>query len=127
MNSNVQIIENADGPEYAVLPVADYEALVARLQELDDSRDIEDARAALEAGAEEMIPANVVARLVDGAHPVKVWREHRGLTQAHVAEQVGLTSAYISQIESGEREGRLRVYVALAKCLGVDLEDLVTE
>jgi transcriptional regulator with XRE-family HTH domain len=34
---------------------------------------------------------------------VKAWREHRGLTQAKLAEAIGTTGAVISLIEAGER------------------------
>ena len=76
-------------------------------------------------GAEEAIPAEVVKRLVEGESPVKVWREHRRLTQEDLGEQVGLSGSYLCQIESGKRDGTVRVYVALARVLGVDVDDLV--
>ncbi len=34
---------------------------------------------------------------------LRAWREHRGLTQAKLAEAVGTTGAVISLLESGER------------------------
>jgi transcriptional regulator with XRE-family HTH domain len=34
---------------------------------------------------------------------LRAWREHRGLTQAKLAESVGTTGAVISLLESGER------------------------
>ncbi|HEY2177034.1 MAG TPA: helix-turn-helix transcriptional regulator [Caulobacteraceae bacterium] len=34
---------------------------------------------------------------------VKAWREHRGFTQARLAEAIGTTGAVISLIEAGER------------------------
>ena len=34
---------------------------------------------------------------------VKAWREHRGFTQAKLAEAIGTTGAVISLIEAGER------------------------
>ena len=34
---------------------------------------------------------------------VRAWREHRGLTQARLAEAIGTTGAVISLIEAGER------------------------
>ena len=93
---------------------------------LEDIRDFDNAKAALDAGVKEMIPSHVVARLLAGESPVKVWREYRGMTQEQLATAVNLTSPYISQIESGAREGKVGVYVNLAKCLGVDIDDLVT-
>jgi transcriptional regulator with XRE-family HTH domain len=34
---------------------------------------------------------------------VKAWRDHRGMTQAKLAEAIGTTGAVISLIEAGER------------------------
>jgi ribosome-binding protein aMBF1 (putative translation factor) len=55
----------------------------------------------------ETFPDSVMAALLDGAHPIKAFREHRGLTQAQLASKVGATAVYISQLEhSGRRAGR---------------------
>ena len=74
---------------------------------------------------EETVPHAVVQRLVMGEQPVKVWREYRGLTQAALARAARITPAYLSQIETGVREGSVRVLTALARTLQVDVEDLV--
>ena len=96
-----------------------------RLDLLEDLRDSKAFGEKLARGEEEVIPVEVVERLVDGESPVKAWREHRGLTQEELGEQVGLSGSYLSQIESGKREGTVRVYAALARALGVDVDDLV--
>ena len=54
-----------------------------------------------------------------------LWREHRGLTQEDLGEQVGLSGSYLSRIESDKRDGTVRVYAALARALGVDVDDFV--
>lgn len=71
------------------------------------------------------MPARVVDRLLAGENPVRVWREHRGLTQHTLADKAGISKNYLSQIETGERDGRVRVLQALAATLGVQLDDLV--
>lgn len=121
-----QIIRNSERePAFAVIPYDDYQALVERLEWLEDLRDSEAIAERLARGEEEVIPAEVVERLVEGESPLKVWREHRGLTQEDLAEQVGVSGSYLSQIESGKREGTVRVYTALARALSVDVDDLV--
>ena len=76
-------------------------------------------------GEEERVPDEVVARLLAGESPVRVWREHRGLTQQALADRAEISKNYLSQIETGARDGRVRVLQALARALGVDLDDLV--
>ncbi len=103
------------------------------LAELEDLEDLEDevlaARIAWEranAPADEMfnIPATVVHRMLDGENPVKVWREHRNLTQAALAEAVGTTKAYISQIETGHRKPSRKLLAAISETLGVPLSHM---
>jgi hypothetical protein len=77
MNQDVQLIERDGKPEYAVIPYDDFEELT-RLAEA--MRDIESFDAAL-ADPGETVPHAVMRRLVDGESPLKVWREHRGLSQ----------------------------------------------
>jgi DNA-binding Xre family transcriptional regulator len=106
--------------------VADLER---RLEEAEDENDalalrlakIEDA---LFGG--EHIPAAIVDRLAGGEAPVRVWREHRGLSLRALAEQAGMSAAMLSEIENGKKEGGVRTLAALAHTLGLDLDDLVS-
>jgi len=54
-----------------------------------------------------------------------VWREHRGLTQQQLAEAAGISVPYLSQIEAGKRQGSAEVLAAIAKALGLALDDIV--
>ena len=56
---------------------------------------------------------------------LKVWREYRGMSQATLADAAGLSQAYIAQIETGKREGRVDAYRAIANVLDVNIDDLV--
>ena len=85
--------------------------------------DIAAARAvlrAIENGTMETVPHTVVVRLIGGENPVRVWREHRGLTIAALADTAGLSQPFVSQIETGTREPTVRTLAALARALGVD-------
>ena len=66
----------------------------------------------------------MIERLHAGDHPIKVYREHRGLTQRRLAETVNLGGMYISQIETGRRTGSTRTLRRIARALAVDLDDL---
>ena len=120
-----QVIVTPSGERLVVLPEADYAALIERLE---DAEDVASATAVLERiarGEEELVPAAVVERLIGDDNPITVWREHRGMTISALAEKAGLSQSYLSQIESGKREGRVSVLLRLARVLSVDLEDLV--
>ena len=78
------------------------------------------------AGEEEAIPADVVDRLLDGPDSkLKVWREYRGLTIRKLAKAAECRPAYVSEIESGKKDGSVRIMKALSSALKVDLDDLV--
>lgn len=125
MNESVQLILREGKPEWAVLPYDMYLQLVEEAEMLQDVRDYDAAKAALESGEEELIPGEVVFALLDGDNPIKVWRNYRGLTQAELAQKAGISVPYLSQIETQKRTGTTDVLLAIAKALNVTLEDVV--
>ncbi len=80
---------------------------------LQDLHDYHKIKAAIERGEEELIPSEVVDALYEGRYRIKVWREHRGLTQQEAAEATGISVPYLSQLESGKRKGPVEVMAAL--------------
>lgn len=56
---------------------------------------------------------------------VRQLRKRRKLTQTEVANRVGITATYLSQIETGQRNPTLAVVVGLARALGVKPSQLV--
>ena len=65
----------------------------------------------------------MVFAILDGANPIKVWREACGLTQQQLADTTGISKPYLSQIETGKRKGSTEKLVAIAKALHISLED----
>lgn len=118
-----QIIFRDGKPQYAVIPWSEYLRLAGDdpLAEMSD----EDLFDAARASGEDRFPVELVDRLLAGHSPLKVYREYRGLTQKELARKAKITLLYLSQIERGARGGSIKVLGALAKALGVDLDDLV--
>jgi len=77
------------------------------------------------AGKEFMIPDAILRRELKGESVVKLWREERKLTQQELAEKAGISKPYLSQIETGKRQGTLETMAAIAKVLEVPLDVLV--
>ena len=125
MKENIQLIERDGKPEWAVLPYEEYLALLEQAEMLEDIRDYDAAKAALENGEDELIPSEVVFAILDGKHPIKVWREYRGLTQQQLADKVKISKPYLSQIETGKRTGTTDVLSTIAKALDVSLDEVV--
>jgi DNA-binding XRE family transcriptional regulator len=122
--SDVQLILKEGQPEYAVLPYDLYAQLVEDADMLQAIRDFDDAKQAI-ANDEELIPAHVPYAIIDGDNPIKVWREYRGLTQKDLAQAAGISASYLSQIETGKREGTTAVLQAIARALNLILDDVV--
>jgi DNA-binding XRE family transcriptional regulator len=125
MKENIQLIERDGKPEWAVLPYEEYLKLLEQAEMLEDIRDYDSAKAALENGEDELIPSEVVFALLDGDNPIKVWREYRGLTQQQLADKAGISKPYLSQIETGKRTGTTEILSTIAKALDVSLDDVV--
>lgn len=116
----MQTITTPSGETLVVLPLAEYQSLL-------DAADIVAAdrvSARLRSGGEELVPESVVRRLVQGENPVRVWRAHRGLTARALAEKAGISPAFLSEIETGRKDGSVSVLKRLAEALQTDLDDL---
>lgn len=124
MKEEIQIIERDGKPEWAVLPYEEYLKLVEQAELLEDIRDFDEIRAAIDRGEQELIPAEVVNAILDGKTPIKVWREFRNLTQQQLSDRVGISKPYLSQLETGKRTGTTEVLAAIAKALDVSLEQV---
>ena len=107
-----------DGDEEADLVVTTPAALEEMLEEAESTAAYHRSR------DQERVPIELIDRLLAGENPIKVWREHRGLSQRALAAQAGLNFTYLSQIETGARKGTVKTMKKLAQALGVDLEDL---
>lgn len=126
MNVQVQMIERDGQPEYAVVPIQLYRRLLALAEDAEDIAAADDAVRELDEGKDELLPSEVVHRLLGGGeHPLRVWREYRGFTQEALAERAGVGKSYVSQIEAGKKTGSAAVLRALAVALRVDLDDLM--
>ncbi|MEN6543950.1 helix-turn-helix transcriptional regulator [Parvibaculum sp.] len=116
-----QHVMGPDGkPLFVLVPIGEYETLL-KLKGI--ASELTRARATLTerlGGA----PAKVAHRIADGENPVRVWREFRGLKAVELARAAGISPAYLSEIETGKKDGTFRTMAAVARVLGVSLDDL---
>lgn len=122
---SAKILETNGKPTFAVLPIDEYRALLELAEDAGDAAALTRAAKRYARSEEETIPAAVVDRLLAGEAPIRVWREHRGLTAALLAEGVGVTPAHISKLETGKGEPSIALLRKLAVALDVDLDSLV--
>jgi len=119
----LQTIKQNGQAAFVVVPVAEWDSIMARLEEREDIADATRQKAAVRAG-EETLPAEIVARLTSGESPLKVWREYRGFTLRSLAAKIGISSAAVSKIETGKSHPSVATLSKLAAELGCDMEDL---
>lgn len=118
-----QIVEIA-GQKIAMLPVADYQRLLELAEEQADLAAADRAEQRRRDG-EEYVPFELIDRIVQGENAVRVWRTHRGLTQAQLAEAASLRKSTISEIENGKAQGKPAFWRALADALDVTVDDIL--
>ena len=56
---------------------------------------------------------------------VKLLREQKNMTQAQLAQRLGVTQEYVSLVEKGVKYPGLNLGVAVARVLGTTVEPLV--
>ena len=83
------------------IPKAEYDRLCALEEELSDIQAALAVEARIVRGEEDLIPASVVDRLIDGEPPLRVWREFRNLTQAALGRASDVNRVLIVEIEAG--------------------------
>jgi DNA-binding XRE family transcriptional regulator len=123
---NVQLVKTPIGDDMILISKADYNALMESHDDNIDLIAIAELRRKIAAGEEEMIPSEMVDRILNGENLTRVWREHRGLTIKALAAMIDVAPAYLSQIETGKRDGTVKTMQRIAKALGLKLDDLVS-
>ena len=122
---NEQIITTPNGERLVVIPEAEFLALRGALEDREDAAAIREFQRKLAAGEEELVPAEIANRIIDGENKVRVWRSYRGLSARELATASGLSASYVSEIESGKKEGSISAMKAIAEALRLDLDDIV--
>lgn len=91
------------GQPYVLMPLHDYRALVS-------------------GGDTENLPEDILNALTAREEtPVKILRRFRGLTQKELAERAGISRPYLTEIETGKKDGSIRAMKALADVLRVNV------
>lgn len=102
--------------ETVTLPRAEYEAMRERLE------DLEDIVAARAAQTGHTLPHDSAMRILAGEHPVRVWRDYRGMSAVALAAAARVSKTYLSEIETGKKPGSVEAYKSIAGALGVPIE-----
>src|SRR5690606_39230396 len=111
-----QIITQNGKPAFVVIPIDEWHQIESTLEDRSDAAVV---RAFLK-DPTETFPDEVVAAILNGAHPIKAFREYRGMTQAQLATKAGTIAIYISQHERGDRCASRKLRSKIGAALAVD-------
>jgi DNA-binding XRE family transcriptional regulator len=114
----IQTTPGPNGEEMVLLSLDEYE-------DLTDARGHEAAMRAVASGAIDTLSEQDTEAYLAAKTPLAFWRRHRGVTQQTLAEAIGISQAYVAQIENGVREGSPVMLRDIARALRVRMEDLV--
>ena len=110
---------NVGGAACAIVPLKDYDALHEALEDAADAEALRLGR------ADEAIPMSMADRLRRD-NPVRVWREHRGMTATELAAAADISNSQLSAIENGESSGSVAALRRMANILQVTVDDLLS-
>ena len=102
---------NTDGkPSHVLVPMEQYMTLVSRQDTPPPGWTF--------------IPWEVAEKSLDGASPLRAWREYLKLTQEEVASRMGITRSAYTQMEHSGKPHRSTLERA-AKAFGIELEQIL--
>jgi DNA-binding XRE family transcriptional regulator len=112
------------GKEFAILPMDGLKKLMEAAEMLADVKAYDAAKGRLKRGEDELIPLEITELRLAGESAVKVWREHRGMTQEKLAKASGVSRPMIAAIEAGHKRGGIATLKKLAEALRIDSDHL---
>ncbi len=105
-------ITHRDGKPYVMIPLHDYRIAI--------QKDIE-----AQAQKYFKLQKEKTYDIPEGTHPVRFFRTQQKLTQAKLAEKAGISRNYLTEIETGVKNGSVAAIKKLSEALGVSLDKLV--
>ncbi len=94
------------GKPYVLVPLHDYREMSSKSSNSD-------------------LPDKILDQISAGQdHPIKIIRKYRELTQQDLANDSGLSRPYLTEIETGKKDGSIRAIKAIAEALEVSVGDL---
>ncbi|MGC2776487.1 MAG: helix-turn-helix transcriptional regulator, partial [Bradyrhizobium sp.] len=114
---------NGDG--IVIVPEADYDRTIEELEDLRASLIARRVLREIESGEEEMLTSAEADELLAAKTPLAFWRKKRDLTQAALADAAGISQAFLSEIESGQKPGTAATLKKIADALRITVDDLI--
>jgi DNA-binding XRE family transcriptional regulator len=118
--TKAHIFRTPRGEELVVMPREEYESLKDSAVASARVRDLAQRR-------EEFLSAEAVGALLKSPTPLGFWRKKHRMTQTALANDVGVSQNFLSDLERGKATGDVVLYARLARRLNIAIEDLVPD
>ena len=105
------------GKEFAVIPAKILQKLMEDAEMLADVMAYDAAKVRLKDGEDELIPLEISERRLRGEPALRIWREHRKLTQEQLAKRARVSRALIAAIETNRKTGSVSTWKKLGAAL----------
>jgi DNA-binding XRE family transcriptional regulator len=116
-----------NGEDIVILSRQEYDDLIEDKEDIADRAVLLAAMARRDAGGEEYLTSEEVNEFLAAKTPLAFWRKKRGVTQATLAEQVGVSESVLAGLEDGEPVGDIGTLERVAIALNLALEDLTLD
>jgi len=84
---------------------------------------IHDFTALKNAGTNNTLPREILEKITLGQDSaIKIIRKYKGLTQGDLAQAADISRPYLTEIETGRKDGSIRALKSIAGALNVSLE-----
>ncbi len=106
-----------------VLSRAAWKKIGEALEEAEDRAAVRASKSRERRGNDEALPVAFYRRIRAGEHPIRVWRDYRGVGLNKLALQAGIARGYLSEIENGKKAGSMSALKRVAEALNIGLDD----
>ena len=110
-----------DRPDLVVLTLSVWDEISDRLEDAQDAQHLAQGEP-----ASYTFPIDVVQAMLDGVHPIRAWRKHKGFrAAADLAKAAGISGSYLLEIEKGAKPGSISAYAKIASALDLPIDALI--
>lgn len=109
-----------------VISRAAWKRIAEALEDAEDRAAVRASKARMMRGENDALPVASYRRINSGEHPVRVWRDYRGLGLNELAGRAKIARGYLSEIENNKKTGSTAALKRIAEALNISLDDAVS-
>jgi ribosome-binding protein aMBF1 (putative translation factor) len=100
-----------------------WKRIAEALEDAGDHAAVRASKARMSRNEDDALPIAFYRRIRSGEHPIRVWRDYRGLGLNELAARAKVARGYLSEIETGKKPGSVAALKRVADALNIALDD----